>query len=531
MTNTAIQPEVETHAAGNPSTVVLRASGLRKSFGGQTVLNGVDVELRRGEVVLLEGENGSGKTTLLNILTGNLEPDEGTIRYSANSHAYEYHFPLSWFQSFNFVNLFAPDTVARLGFGRTWQDVRLFNSLTLLDNIAIGQDHRGENPIFAILGFSNIRPKVAEGRKATGESDRATTVKTPDGSPIAASKTPDELLAQLGLAGREHSSGDMISLGQSKRVAIARTIVAGAKVLFLDEPLAGLDYNGIEDVLSILRSLISEHEITIVIIEHVFNQTHLQELVTTRWHLSDGRMTVSESKPSIIEARQQMPTLSNWMDQIATVAETTVSESLPRGAELKRFSIKDRQKSNPSLELTNLVVKRGSRTVLGLDNDGEEKGLNLTLTEGEIVVLQAPNGWGKSSLVAALSGLGGDVSGSVSLDGVPILNLTAWERACRGLTTVTSSGQLFDTLTKEEMQRLASRIRSDTSPCETKSGAELSGGQRSLFAFDMALNRKSRILVLDEPFNGMDSSAIKSCIGRLLETCDETILILTPKAF
>ena len=84
--------------------LVLEAEGLKKSFGGNAVLKGVDLVLHRGEVVLLQGANGSGKTTLLNILTGNLKPDGGTMRRHET-------------------------------LGRTWQDVRLFSSQTLSDNI------------------------------------------------------------------------------------------------------------------------------------------------------------------------------------------------------------------------------------------------------------------------------------------------------------------------------------------------------------------------------------------------------------
>ena len=91
-----------THQTDNrQAPVMLRAEGLKKRFGGQVVLDGVDLELRRGEVVLLRGENGSGKTTLLNILTGNLEPDAGTIHYLADDSPRSYHFPRRWWQELN----------------------------------------------------------------------------------------------------------------------------------------------------------------------------------------------------------------------------------------------------------------------------------------------------------------------------------------------------------------------------------------------------------------------------------------------
>src|SRR3712207_1248084 len=110
---------------------LLEAEGLFKAFGGQIVLNRVDLELRQGEVVLLRGENGSGKTTLLNILPGNLEPDVGTIRYYADGTPRSYRFPRRWWQELNPFDHFTPEFVAREGIGRTWQEVRLFGTQSL----------------------------------------------------------------------------------------------------------------------------------------------------------------------------------------------------------------------------------------------------------------------------------------------------------------------------------------------------------------------------------------------------------------
>jgi len=114
---------------------LLRIKGLCKAFGGQVVLDGVSLELRRGEVALLRGDNGSGKTTLLNILTGNLEPDAGTIQLFTNGMAENFHFPRRWWQHLNPFDHFSPERVAGEGVGRTWQDIRLFSEQSLCDNI------------------------------------------------------------------------------------------------------------------------------------------------------------------------------------------------------------------------------------------------------------------------------------------------------------------------------------------------------------------------------------------------------------
>ncbi len=223
---------------------VLRASELRKAFGGHVVIDGLNVELRRGQVVLLRGENGSGKTTLLNILTGNLEPDAGSIHYLADHTPRSYLFPRRLGRSLNPFDHFLPEFVAREGVGRAWQDVRLFSSQSLRNNIAMAAPyHPGENPLLALF---------AKPRSTRREA--------------AIIKEADAMLAYLGLAGRESSSADKISLGQSKRVAIARAIAGGAKILFLDEPLSGLDERGIVSTLALLESIARERGITLVIV-------------------------------------------------------------------------------------------------------------------------------------------------------------------------------------------------------------------------------------------------------------------------
>jgi len=101
-----------------------------------------------------------------------------------------------------------------------------------------------------------------------------------------------DLLMKLGLKDREASSADKISLGQTKRVAIARAVRAGARILFLDEPLSGLDEEGIEEVLALLSSLVQRERLTLVIVEHAFNISRILNLAHTVWTLSDGKIQI-----------------------------------------------------------------------------------------------------------------------------------------------------------------------------------------------------------------------------------------------
>jgi branched-chain amino acid transport system ATP-binding protein len=145
------------------TSTLMRAEGLRKSFGGQTVLDGVSLDLKQGEVVLLRGANGSGKTTLLNILTGNLEPDAGRIQLFTNGETEQFDFPRSWWQELNPLDRFLPERLAQEGVGRTWQDIRLFSTQSLQDNIAVATpDQIGENPIWAFLRRFKVRDEEQE---------------------------------------------------------------------------------------------------------------------------------------------------------------------------------------------------------------------------------------------------------------------------------------------------------------------------------------------------------------------------------
>lgn len=498
--------------------ILLRAKGLKKSFGGQVVLDDIDLELRQGEVVLLRGENGSGKTTLLNILTGNLEPDAGTIDYLADGSPRSYSFPRRWWQELNPFDHFTPEFVAREGIGRTWQDVRLFGAQSLRDNIAVAEPgHSGENPLVALL---------APGRANRREADL--------------NRQADTMLGRLGLAGRESSSADMISLGQSKRVAIARAVAAGARILFLDEPLAGLDRQGITDVLSLLKSLRDDHQLTLVIVEHVFNFVHLHDLVDTHWMLECGRIAINRGTPiPMVDEIDGIPVTiapPSWFSQLAGNWENIVTERLPRGANLTRIRRPERWNSEakPVLEIRNLIVKRGQRDVIGLDAHGDTIGFNLALHEGEIAILQAPNGWGKSTLFDAICGNAPASGGSILLNGSAIESTPPWVRARSGLFSSPSVAKLFPSLKVSEAAKLSPNFHASVLsalPFAERTVASLSGGEKQRTLLRLALPESDRpgLVLLDEPFAMLDDNATREAVDALVtRNPGHAILLLLP---
>lgn len=503
------------------SDVILKAENLRKSFGGQTVLDNISFELREGEVVLLRGENGSGKTTLLNILTGHLEPDSGEIHYRQGEKDDSSRFPLRWWQKLNPWDHFTPEYVARRRIGRTWQDVRLFGTHSLRDNIAVAHPRQpGERPWRAL--FSNQRSREHE-HEVLAEADR--------------------VLTDLGLAERSRSSGDKVSLGQSKRVAIARALAADVRILFLDEPLGGLDRKGINEVVDLLRKLVHGHGVTLVIVEHVFHLPHLESLATTDWYLREGRIESQKlDKPTRKRQRPPIPPATSrphWISRLAPNGYEILDEPLVRGAALTRIRPKGfpARPGAPLIEVKNLVIRRGQHVLQWDDGSPSGRGLSLTIHQGELVVLQAPNGWGKTSLLEAVAGLLCYEAGVLRLDGASLNGQTPWERALLGIALVRARDNVFPSLTAGENLRLAGlkRLPDQLKKLEDRPAADLSGGQKQKVALSSSngggrLGKRppARVLLLDEPFSMLDRAAILELLTLIAPNMDRGTLVAIP---
>ena len=243
--------------AGAARSACVEARSLALAFGGQKVLNSVSFDLLPGELVLLRGENGSGKTVLLNVLSGYLRPNRGSIKFHFGN------------RSVNALRA-SPETLARRGVGKLWQDIRLFPTMTVLENVLAATPRMlGEHPLFAVLA----RPAVF--RQERLARDRAF-----------------QNLTTIGMADRAQSSCDKLSVGQMKRVALARLLQMEASLFLLDEPFAGLDRNGALSLANDLDSLRKDQEKTILIVEHRYEAiaSHADRV----WTMSEGHIVESE---------------------------------------------------------------------------------------------------------------------------------------------------------------------------------------------------------------------------------------------
>jgi ABC-type branched-subunit amino acid transport system ATPase component len=497
--------------------VLIRVKDLHKSFDGQVVLDGVNLKLLEGEVVLLRGENGSGKTTLLNILTGNLEPDSGEIALSVNARPECFSFPRRWWQEINPWDHFTPERVAVENVGRTWQDIRLFSSQTLLDNLNVANPAQtGERPGRALIQRRRWRDEERRNRtKASG------------------------LLRSLGLADRDESSADMISLGQSKRVSVARAVSAGGKVLFLDEPLAGLDNEGAALMQRYMSDFAKEHGVTMVIVEHVWNAHHILGVATAVWTLRDGKVVVEPLDPAhrkMVEDEQGVS--SEYLRRFVSCMHRVAFEELPRGASLSFYRIAAGPASGERLlEVADLVVSRGHRPVIGDDGylSGVRTKLAFSLREGELAILQAPNGWGKTTLYEALAGIIPVSDGLVRLLGRDITGSPIWERARAGLCLLRADCRAFPSLTVEETFALSDRsaVPAALEPLRGQELRQLSGGERQVINMDLVKAMRRHVYLLDEPFSALDVRHIAEtfeAISELISRPQTAVLLAVPVA-
>jgi len=511
--------------ADRSGDAVIFAEGLVKSFGGQRVLDGVNLCLRRGEVALLRGENGSGKTTLLNVLTGNLAPDAGQIEYCVSGVRCRRSFPRPLFGEFKRSEQFSPEVVSGLGVGRSWQDVRLFRTQPLRNNIAVADPRAADpSPLDVFL-----RPR----EMARIDADIFATA--------------DATLARLGLGDRRHSSADMVSLGQSKRVAIARAVAAGASVLLLDEPLAGLDQQGVDDVVALLESLVEDSGVTLVIVEHVFSHVHLQRIVTTHWHLSEGRLVQTSASAdregagrtaSVTPEPADTSALNAW-SALASDSASVRRDLLPRGASLTRIQMHPEAQTagnvGPVLECNKIIVRRGARLAVGLDDQQQPAGFSLQIRPGEVLLLQAPNGWGKTTLFDAICGNEVLSAGTLWIKGQDATTMPTWNRCEQGLSACQAGARLFGRLDVDEVSQLArlpDGCLHHLSHLKGKRLDEMSGGERQLVAVSIAIETariRPGLLLLDEPLAMLDASAIRVVLDRL-STLSSAVIVLMPAA-
>ena len=243
---------------------VLEVQGVTKRFGGLVAVNQVSLEVNEGEIFSVIGPNGAGKTTFFTLLTGIYTPDEGRILFLGQD-----------------ITGSTPDKAAKLGIGRTFQNIRLFGAMTVLENILVGRHIHTRVPYLHALLRTPLARK--EERKALEEAL--------------------SLLEYVGLLHRKDELARNLPYGEQRKLEIARALALKPKLLLLDEPAAGMNPKETEALQEFILKIRSEMGLTILLIEH---DMRLVMRISDRIAVLDYGSKIAEGKPEEVRTNPRV---------------------------------------------------------------------------------------------------------------------------------------------------------------------------------------------------------------------------------
>lgn len=432
---------------------LLQLSNIRKSFGGVQALKGVSFDLKAGEIHALVGENGAGKSTLIKVLSGAHQPNTGTIQLEGKA-----------------VSFSSPRHAQSAGIATIYQETSLFPDLSVLENMFMGR-----------------QPTLPGGRIDWRGMERS------------AKALFDRLDLKLPLHAR---LGDL-GKARSQLVEIAKALSQDARILILDEPTAALAHNDVEHLFAILRELKAQG-VSMIYISH-----RLEEIFTLADRVTVLRDGEAVGSSPVRDVDQE------WL--ISKMVGRVAKELYPRTL---------REAGKPLLEVRDLTQQ------------GSFSDINLTVREGEIVALAGLVGSGRTEVARAIFGIDPYERGSVLLEGKPVgtrprevvqagISMVPEDRGRQGLISSFNIKQnlslplleLLETLRFSAEEQLSQefidklQIRPSRSSMLVKN---LSGGNQQKVVIGKWLATRPKVLILDEPTQGVDVGA-KAEIHKLMD--------------
>lgn len=243
---------------------LLKVDNLSKSFGGLKAVNSVSFHIEDGELIGLIGPNGAGKTTIFNLITGHYEPSGGNILFDSRS-----------------ISGVAPYDVTKLGIARTFQNIRLFGTLSVLDNVRIAYNCRLKyNLAQALLRAPGF---AAEERQLT--------------------KDAQELLALFRLDHKQEELAGSLPYGEQRRLEIARALATQPRLLLLDEPAAGMNPAEVHTLMGSISFIRDRFKLSILLIEH---QMKVVMGICERIVVMDFGEVIAEGTPALIQGNPKV---------------------------------------------------------------------------------------------------------------------------------------------------------------------------------------------------------------------------------
>jgi len=460
---------------------MLRVRDMTVRFGGIVALDGISLDLNRGEILGLIGPNGAGKTTLFNCISGVIHPDRGSIFFEGHSLVYA-----------------PPHVRARFGIARTFQNLQLWGSMTVEENLVVPMDALGRRNTFSDALYL---PFSAYAERASRERARA-------------------ILHVLELDRYARTLAADLPAGIQRRVEIARALAMRPRLLLLDEPAAGLDAQETARLAELLHAVRQRFHVSMLLVDHDMS---LVLRVCDYVYVLDFGKLLARGQPSAIRSDPKVIAAYLGEESKQSTGETTTVVAAPKQAA-------------PLLEVKQVAAGYGGLEVI--------RDVSLQVRPGEVVACIGANGAGKTTTLRAISGMIHPRRGRVMFAGIEVTGRTAERISKLGLIHIPEGRGLFPRLTVEDTLRLVSNTAGhevDITPAfqlfpklrerRRQLVGTLSGGEQQMVAMGRAILSKPRLVMIDEMSQGLAPSVVQQLFEIIRVFRDEGIAVLLVEQF